>query len=152
MKLKHILLSSLLTLAMAGGLKAESPTVKAVVISAYDTMKFSVEKIEAHPGQKLVIELKNEGNIPKEAMGHNWILLKAGVDAQAYSNAAMAAKAENYQPKSMADKVLASIPILGPKESGKTSFAAPSAPGSYAYVCSFPAHCQAGMRGVLVVK
>jgi azurin len=152
MKLKQILLSTLFSLAIASSLSAASPDVKSVTISAFDTMKYSVTRIETHPGQKVVVELKNEGNLPKEAMGHNWILLKLGADPISYASAAIGAKAENYQPKSLADKVLASIPVLGPKESGKVSFTAPSAPGSYAYFCSFPAHCQAGMRGVLVVK
>ena len=152
MKLKQVLFPSLFSLVIAGSLSAASQEVKSVTISAFDTIKYSVTKIEAHPGQKVVVQLKNEGNLPKEAMGHNWILLKLGVDPLAYSIAAIGAKAENYQPKSHADKVLASIPILGPKESGKTSFTAPSVPGTYPYVCSFPAHCQAGMRGVLIVK
>ena len=152
MKLKHIIFSSLFSVAIACGLSAASPDVKTVTISGFDTMKYSVTTVEAHPGQKMVVVLKNEGNLPKEAMGHNWILLKAGVDPLSYATAAITAKAENYEPRSLAGKVLASIPVLGPKESAKTSFTAPSVPGTYPYLCSFPAHCQAGMRGVLVVK
>ncbi len=152
MKLQPILISSLLTLTIVAGLQAESPATKTVTILAYDTMKYNVTKIEAKPGQKLVVELKNEGTIPKEAMGHNWILLKAGEDPVSYATAAMTAKGENYQPKSLASKVIASISMIGPKETGKASFTAPSAPGTYPYLCTFPAHCQAGMRGVLVVK
>lgn len=123
-----------------------------VKIIAYDTMKYSVTKIEAQPGQKIVIELTSQGVAPKTVMAHNWILLKAGYDPIAYANAAIAAKAEDYEPKSLANQVIASIPQLGPKESGKTTFTAPKAPGTYSYLCSFPAHCLAGMRGVLVVK
>ena len=115
-------------------------------------MKYSVTKIEAKPGQKVVVELTNEGNLPKVAMGHNWILLKAGSDPLAYATAGMKAKAENYQPQSLAHEVLTSISLLGPKESGRTSFTAPSNPGSYPFLCSFPAHYQTGMRGVLIVK
>jgi azurin len=152
MKIKQILFSSFLALSIATGLSAESSGSKTVVVSGFDTMKYSVNKIEAHPGQKIVVQLKNEGTVPKEAMGHNWILLKAGVDPLSYANAAMTAKAENYEPKAHAGEVLASIRMLGPKESAKVSFTAPSAPGTYAYLCSFPAHCQAGMKGVLIVK
>jgi azurin len=150
MKLKQTICVIFFAFATAIQLHAESPI--SVVIGAFDTMKYSVNKIEAHPGQKVTVVLKNEGNIPKEAMGHNWVLLKAGVDPLSYATAAINAKAEGYEPKAQADKVLASIALLGPKETGKVSFTAPSAPGSYAYVCSFPAHCQAGMKGVLVVK
>jgi uncharacterized cupredoxin-like copper-binding protein len=44
------------------------------------------------------------------------------------------------------------VPVLGPGQTGDVTFNAPTAPGSYVFLCSFPAHCAAGMRGVLVVK
>jgi len=134
------------------GLGTANAADKTVVISAFDTMKYSVNTIDAHPGEKITVQLKNEGTLPKEAMGHNWILLKAGEDPQAYANAALTAKGEGFQPASLASKVITSIRLLGPKESGSVTFTAPSAPGKYAYLCSFPAHCQVGMKGVLVVK
>jgi azurin len=151
MKTKQILLSTLLLLTITTGLRAE-PGAKTVEISAGDTMKYSVTKIEAQPGQKITVVLTNEGNLPKEAMGHNWVLLNEGVNPAAYANLAVSAKAENYQPKSLAGKVLASIPTLGPKESGKVTFTAPTTPGTYHYLCSFPAHFSAGMAGELIVK
>ena len=153
MKFSRILATAFIfTTVTASGLKAAPSGAKTVTISAFDTMKYSVNTIEAHPGDKITIQLKNDGTLPKEAMGHNWILLKAGVDPQSYANAAVNAKAEGFQPKAMADKVIASIHVLGPKETGSVTFTAPSAPGNYAYLCSFPAHCQVGMKGVLVVK
>ena len=153
MKLKPILLLFALALTCpTPRLNAESAPTKTVTIIGYDTMKYNVTRIEARPGQKIVIVLKSEGVAPKSAMAHNWILLKSGVDPMSYANAAISAKAEDYEPKSLANKVIASIPQLGPKETAKTTFTAPSTPGTYAYLCSFPAHCLAGMRGVLVVK
>ncbi len=149
MKTKHILLSAALLLAVSTCLGAET---KRVSISGYDTMKFSVTEIVVSPGQPVIVELKNEGVLPKDAMGHNWILLKAGVDPLAYAAAAATAKAEDYQPKSQASKVIASIRLLGPKEKAVTSFNAPTVPGTYHYLCSFPGHTQAGMAGTLVVK
>ncbi|MDR3406431.1 MAG: plastocyanin/azurin family copper-binding protein [Chthoniobacter sp.] len=153
MKIKsHVLSLVLLTALAASGLQAANPGAKTVVISASDTMKYSVTSIEAHPGEKVTVQLKNDGTLPKEAMGHNWVLLKAGVDPQSYANSAITAKAEGFEPKALADKVIASIKLLGPKETGSVTFTAPSVPGNYAYLCSFPAHCQVGMKGVLVVK
>ena len=154
MKTKSLTLSfALAALALAcpaARLLAEAPLV--VNMIAYDTMKYSVTKFEAHPGQKVTIKLKSEGMQPKEVMGHNLVVLKAGEDAVAYANAAITDKAEGYEPKKLAGKVLASIPQLGPKETGSTTFTVPAKAGTYPFLCSFPAHCMAGMRGVMVVK
>ena len=152
MKLKQTLITLALLLPASLCLRAASSETVAVTISAFDTMKYSLTKIEAKPGQKVTVELKNEGNLPKATMGHNWILLKAGSDPMAYSAAAIKAREQDYQPSSRANEVLASIKMLGPKESAKTSFTAPSAPGTYSFLCSFPAHCQSGMKGSLIVK
>ena len=149
MKTKYVVLSAALLLSVATCLGAET---KRVSISGYDTMKFSVTEIVASPGQQVIVELKNEGSLPKDAMGHNWVLLKAGVDPATYAKAAANAKAEGYEPKAMASKVIASIPLLGPKEKAVTSFTAPKVPGTYHYLCSFPGHEAAGMKGTLVVK
>ena len=123
-----------------------------VVIVANDQMRFSVTRIAAQPGQMMHVTLKNEGTMPKEVMGHNWILLKAGKDSAAYVAAALSAAKDNYQPPTMADEVLASIPLLGAKHTGEVTFNAPAIPGTYVFLCSFPAHFQAGMRGELIVK
>jgi azurin len=149
MNIKYLLFSAALLLPVATGLGAEP---KRVSISGYDTMKYSVTTIDASPGQQVIVELKNEGSLPKDAMGHNWILLKAGIDPASYAKAAANAKAENYEPKALSSKVLAIIPLLGPKERAVTSFTAPKAPGNYYYLCSFPGHEAAGMKGTLVVK
>ena len=83
-------------------------------------------------------------------MGHNWVLLKAGTDVAAFAAAAATAKDTDYVPASMKDKVIASIPVLGPKKSGEASFKAPAA-GEYTFICSFPGHF-ALMKGTLTVK
>ena len=57
-----------------------------------------------------------------------------------------------YSPAKMKDKVLAVIGMLGPNETGEVLFTAPAEPGEYPFLCCFPAHCQIGMKGVLVVK
>ena len=152
MKTKYITAFLAVAIVVAAQLRAATGPVVNVVIVANDQMKYSVTKIEAQPGQTIHVQLKNEGTLPKEVMGHNWILLKAGNDVAAYAAAAVSAAKENYQPKSLADQVLAFIPLLGPKQHGEVTFTAPEKPGTYVYFCSFPAHFQAGMRGELVVK
>ena len=136
--------------SFAAAPEADAP--KTVVIVANDSLKFSVTRIEAQPGQKLHIQLRNEGTMAKAIMGHNWILLKAGKDPNAYAGAAATATKEGYEPKALANDVIASIRLLGPKETADVTFEAPSVTGRYQYLCSFPAHSAAGMRGELIVK
>lgn len=150
MKINQILISSLLSLTIVAGLRAGTADVETVKISAYDTMIYSVKKIVVHPGQKLVVVVKDEGTVPKKVMAHNWILLKAGADANAYEKASI--KTNEYQPKALADEVIASVPPLGPNETATASFTAPAVSGTYPYLCTATFHAMTGMRGVLIVK
>ena len=152
-KLKRLLCLTIMASAfVAARAESSAEAVKTIVITANDSLRFSVTKIEAQPGEKIHVQLHNAGTMPKDVMGHNWILLKAGADPVAYANAAVSAKTDGYQPKALADQVLAAIPLLGPKQTGDVTFSAPTAPGTYSFLCSFPAHVSAGMRGTLIVK
>lgn len=131
---------------------AGSDGAKTIEITANDTLRYNVTRIEAAPGEKLHIVLHNGGTIPKEVMGHNWVLLTTNETPDAYAAAAMPAKADDYEPVALKTKVIAAIPLLGPGQTAEVTFDAPTTPGTYTYMCSFPAHCAAGMRGVLVVK
>jgi azurin len=132
--------------------RAEEATAKTIVIVGNDTLKFSVTRIEASPGQSIHIQFRNEGSMPKETMGHNWILLDRDDEVTPYAAAAISAHDTGYMPKALADHVLAFVPLLGPKESGDVTFNAPAKPGKYPFICSSPAHAAAGMRGELIVK
>jgi azurin len=126
---------------------------RAIQITAGDNMKFNVTQIVAAPGEELKIALQNTGTIPgKEIMAHNFVLLKAGSDPNAYAGAAVLAKATDYVPPALNDQVIAHTKLLGAKQSDEITFKAPTAPGEYPYLCSFPAHYASGMKGVLVVK
>ena len=141
--------SSLATAVSLGAISAfAAPRV--IEITANDQMKFSVATIEATAGEEIKVVLKNDGTLPKEAMGHNFVLLKAGVDMTAFATAAMTAKDTDYVPAAQKGDVLASIPVLGPKKSGEVTFKAPAA-GDYSFLCSFPGHYML-MKGTLKVK
>ena len=124
---------------------------KQVVIHGGDQMKFDVTSIQAAPGQKITVTMTNAGTLPKAAMAHNWVLLKAGTDVSAFATAAMTHPETGYIPPEMAGSVIASTQMLGPGESDSVTFTAPAA-GVYDYICSFPGHALAGMRGTLTVK
>jgi len=152
MKITGILLTSFLSLTLLHGIHAATADADHVTVSAYNTLTYSPSEIVAHPGQKVVLTFKNESTLPRSAMAHDWVLLRAGADVKAYANVAMTDCADDHIPKSLAKEVLVSIPMLGPLESRTVTFTAPTVPGSYPYLCSCPGHSQGGMKGVLIVK
>lgn len=150
--IRSLVLASVALAASVYPLSAAPAGVRTIHITANDTLHYNVTHIEAAPGETLRVVLENNGTVPKMAMAHNWILLASGENPDAYATAAISAGTTNYMPAALNSDVLASIPLLGPGESGEATFKAPTTPGTYSYLCSFPAHCGAGMRGVLVVK
>jgi azurin len=125
---------------------------RAVAFTANDAMKFNIVEVRAKPGEALAVTLKNQGTMPKFSMGHNWVLLTEGVDIVAFANdAGMAAKTD-YVPTAYRDRIIASTKLLGPGESDTVIFYAPTKPGRYVFICSFPGHFQVGMKGELIVE
>lgn len=115
-------------------------------------MKFDVTAIEAKPGQKVTVTLKNGGSMPKLSMGHNFVLLIADADVNKFVEAGTPHMGKEYIAPEMANNVIAHTKLLGPGESDTISFAAPRKPGAYPYICSFPGHAAIGMKGVLTVQ
>ena len=131
---------------------ASAPVAAIFEVTANDTMKFNVTRLEVKAGQDVKVTMTNMGTLPKAAMGHNWVLLKKGADVKAFTDAAVMAAATDYVPAALADQVIAHTKLLGPKQSEEVSFKAPTEPGEYVFLCSFPAHYLTGMKGVLVVQ
>lgn len=138
--------------APAAAAPASAPAGSAVEITANDAMKFSLARFEVSAGQQVKVTFTNIGTMPKQAMGHNFIVLKKGADLKAFTDAAVMAAATDYIPAAKADQIIAHTKLLGPKQSEELTFTAPSEPGEYPFICSFPAHYIAGMKGVMVVK
>lgn len=123
-----------------------------IVIVGNDAMKFDVTEIRATPGEALAVTLKNAGTMPKFSMGHNWVLLAAKVNLDVFATDAAQAVKTDYVPVVKPERVLAATKLLGPAESDTVLFYAPSQPGRYTYLCSFPGHFQVGMKGTLIVE
>ncbi|HTT55818.1 MAG TPA: azurin [Opitutaceae bacterium] len=139
------------TAAGAAPAPAVASGPQTLTLSANDTMKYSLTRLEVPAGQEVTLTFTNAGAMPKAQMAHNWILLKAGSDATAFANAGVTHKADDYFPTELADEVIAHTKLLGPKQSDTITFKAPTAPGEYTYLCTFPGHFVSGMHGVLVV-
>jgi azurin len=123
-----------------------------IEIGASDAMKFDVTEITAKPGERLSVTLVNKGTMPKFSMGHNFVLLTAAADPAAFVAVAAEAPTTDYVPASRKSEIIAATKLLGPNEQDTVTFAAPTTPGRYTFLCSFPGHFAVGMRGVLIVE
>ena len=121
--------------------------VKTIVINSNDQMRFDTSEIRVKAGEKVKLTLNHTGKLPKNAMGHNFVLLEAGTNVAKFSQAAMNAKATEYIP---AKGVLAHTKLVGGGESTTIEFTAPKK-GTYDFICSFPGH-YAMMKGKFIVE
>jgi azurin len=120
------------------------PTV--VELTANDQLKFDKMEIRVKANEKVTLTLKNVGTMPKDAMGHNFVLLKDGTDLSAFATSAISAP--DHIPANN-PAIVAHTKLLGPGESDTIEFTVPA--GSYTYICSFPGHYMT-MTGVLTAE
>jgi azurin len=125
---------------------------RTIDIVGTDQMKYDVTTITAKPNEQLRVRLTSKGTMPKIAMAHNFVLLKLGASPVKFITAGAQSRETDFIPKEMTDQVIAKTALAGAGETVEVSFKAPGKAGSYPYVCTFPGHFQAGMRGNLVVK
>jgi putative heme-binding domain-containing protein len=113
-----------------------------------DQMLFDKERLAVRAGKPFEVAFENSDLMP-----HNFVLVKPGAmeevgllaEAQATERGALE---RNYVPKS--DKILLASRLLQPRDSQKLSFTAPTEPGVYPYVCTYPGHWRR-MFGALYV-
>jgi len=145
-------LSTGIALILLVAATVSAKATRTITISCSEQMKFDTTSIEAKPGEMLHVVVKSVGSMPKVAMAHNFVLLKAGVNPQDVATAAMTARDTDFIPASMTDKILAHTGLAGGGETQEVTFKAPMKPGSYTYLCTFPGHFAVGMKGELIVK
>lgn len=124
---------------------------KRITMTATDDMKWNITRIDAKPGQKLILTLTNAGTAPKATMGHNLSVLTKGTNVNKFVEAGAEHAANSYVDPAMKGNIIASIRLLGPGESDSMTFNAPMVPGEYDFVCTFPGHAAVGMKGKLVI-
>lgn len=117
-----------------------------------DKMSYSINQIDAKPGERLKVRLVSLAQTPKTVMAHNWVLLKLGTNVKTLTDAAANARATDFIPVALRSQIIADIPLTGPGEQFDVTFTVPKVRGSYPFVCTFAGHWSAGMKGTLVVK
>ena len=131
---------------------ADAKGVRTIEIIGTEDMKFSVPTITAKPGEQLRVRLTAKGVMPKIAMAHNFVLLTKKAVVTDFVTAAMNARATDFIPADKKADVIAYTGLAGAGETVEVTFKVPAAAGDYTYLCSFPGHFQAQMKGTLTVK
>ena len=126
---------------------------KKLELTGNDQMQFNTKTLEVTAGEKVSLTFKHIGQLQKVAMGHNVVILKAGTPIPPFATKAMTATTTDYIPADEESKkaIVAHTKVLGGGESQTITFTAPTEPGDYPYLCTFPGHF-ALMQGVLKVK
>jgi azurin len=131
---------------------AATAAPRVIQLKGGDDMKYSLNKIQAAPGEELKIVLTVSSAMAKDAMAHNFVLLDPSTDVNTFVTKAAVARKTAFIPASLQDKILAQTPLAGNGETVEVTFKAPSTPGTYPYLCTFPGHYAGGMQGQLIVK
>lgn len=129
--------------------KADTNNANDVVITSNDLMKYNKSEIKVKAGGKVKITLKHVGKLDKKVMGHNFVLLKKGVDLATFGNKAVSFADSEYIPDGGKD-VIAHTKIIGAGETAVVEFDTPE-PGEYDFLCSFPGHYSM-MKGKFIVE
>ncbi len=113
-----------------------------------DEMRFAETEFTVTAGQEVRLVMDNVAT--SVAMQHNVVILVMGADVNAFGQAAMSAADTDYVPSAMTDQVVAHTPMSQPGQSTEVTFTAPTEPGDYTYICTFPGHFTV-MQGVMHV-
>jgi len=146
----RVLVALVAGMAVAAAAHAAAPRV--IKIKGTDAMQYDVKRIEAKPGEELEVQLSTVSAMSKQEMAHNFTLLAKNTPVDAFVMEAAMARSTDYIPAGKKSFVLAHSPLAGGGETVKVTFTAPKEPGEYLYICTFPGHYLAGMKGILVVK
>ena len=112
-------------------------------------MKFDKAELKVKAGAGVELAFTNNDPMP---MMHNLVLVKPGSRIEIVTAAATmgaAGMANSFVPES--DKVLAATPLVLTGNTYKLYFKAPTTPGKYEYICTYPGHGLT-MWGTLVVE
>ncbi len=122
---------------------------RALRLEAAASLQFATKELEARAGERLSVTFANPDVLP-----HNWVLLSpgsagkvGGLSNQLVSDAQ--GFAQHYVPD--VPEVLAYTDMVNPGKEFSIHFDAPSKPGDYPYLCTFPGHWMV-MKGVLRVE
>jgi azurin len=123
-----------------------------VDIDSTDQMTYSTNAIQVGKScPQFTVNLKHVGQLPKNVMGHNWVLTRQA-DMMDVANEGAAAGLDNDYLKADDARILAHTKLIGGGESASVTFdvAQLQASEQYQFFCSFPGHA-ALMKGTVTL-
>ena len=145
----NVVLLLLTVLGLSACDRARASGVTLELSSQGDQLAFNQTTFQVNSGAALTVIFRNRS----KALQHNWVLVK-GDDGVADQVSETALTAGLAQAAILVDnaQVLAHTKLIPSGEVATVSFTAPTEPGSYTYLCTFPGHYLIGMKGTLVVN
>lgn len=119
---------------------------KTIVVATKPGLKFDTESITVKAGSRVKLVFNNDDD-----MLHNLVITQPGAAdrvGEAATRLGLNGEKSGFVPSMK--EVLFHTRLLGPSEKEAIYFTAPSKPGDYQYVCTYPGHYLV-MRGVLKV-
>lgn len=107
-----------------------------ITVGTKPGLKFSLDAMQVKAGSKVKLVFNNNDD-----MTHNLVIVKPGTIEEVGKMAldlGLKGPEMNYVPNT--DKVLYYTSLLQPNQSEGIYFTAPSEPGDYAFVCTYPGH------------
>jgi plastocyanin len=118
-----------------------------IVLGTKPGLKFDLSRLQVKAGSKVKLLFNNNDD-----MTHNFVLVMPGTAKEVGDmafNMGLKGPELNYIPRT--PKVLYHTRLLQPNAAEAIYFIAPSKPGTYTYICSYPGHAMV-MQGIMVVS
>ncbi|HTL91872.1 MAG TPA: azurin [Steroidobacteraceae bacterium] len=134
--------------ALAAPRDAQATDPCQLEISGNDQMQYDKQVLTVPASCKQVtVTLHHTGKLPREAMGHNWVLVSAA-DFNAVATSGTAAGLANDYVQPNDKRVLAHTKTIGGGQTTSITFPTSvlKTGGDYRYLCTYPGH-NALMRG-----
>ncbi|MCD5994399.1 azurin [Pseudomonas sp. CDFA 602] len=147
--IRKLVAISLLTLASGHLFAAECSTT----IDSTDQMMYDKKAIEIDKSCKqFTVNLTHSGSLPKNVMGHNWVLSKEA-DAQAVTTDGMSVGIDKGYLKDGDTRVIAHTKLIGAGEKDSVTFDVSKLDPAekYQFFCTFPGHISM-MKGAVTLK
>jgi glucose/arabinose dehydrogenase/azurin len=133
---------------VAAGVERLAPR-RVRIVARVAAMRFDIERFDVAAGQEIELVLENPDHMP-----HNVVFTAPGaLELVGRAADAMATQPDAFARHFVPDlpQVIAATRLIGKDERTTLRFRAPTAPGEYPFICTFPGHWIT-MRGVMRVQ